>query len=181
MKHASCCSTHGGALLRRFLFKPEENESSRFECRLCVESDGAFCCKSIAPCFDAATWSIFLIGKPEIADLMGAAGASPLFFVRLSAGALVRKEPLRPDSSAGPSVAVATVAALLVYSFGRVMRSPLRRWRRRQRRLYLTRQEEDLIVEKRRRIEEQIWAIHEANVQDLYETYESAKTIRTAN
>jgi hypothetical protein len=30
-----------------------------------------------------------------------------------------------------PSIAVATVAALLVYSLGRVMRSPLRRWRRR--------------------------------------------------
>jgi hypothetical protein len=29
-----------------------------------------------------------------------------------------------------PSVAVATVAALLVYSLGRVIRSPLRRWRR---------------------------------------------------
>src|SRR5262249_42894420 len=28
---------------------------------------------------------------------------------------------------------------------------------------YLTRQEEDLIVEKRRRIEEQLWAIHEGN------------------
>jgi hypothetical protein len=30
-----------------------------------------------------------------------------------------------------PSVAIATVAALLVYSFGRAIRSPLRRWRRR--------------------------------------------------
>jgi len=30
------------------------------------------------------------------------------------------------------SIVVATVAALLVYSFGRVMRSPLRRWRRRR-------------------------------------------------
>jgi hypothetical protein len=30
-----------------------------------------------------------------------------------------------------PSVAVAAVVALLVYSCGRVMRSPLRRWRRR--------------------------------------------------
>jgi len=28
------------------------------------------------------------------------------------------------------SIAIAMVAALLVYSFGRVMRSPLRRWRR---------------------------------------------------
>ena len=31
-----------------------------------------------------------------------------------------------------PSVAIAAVAALLVYSFGRVVRSPLRRWRRRR-------------------------------------------------
>jgi hypothetical protein len=31
-----------------------------------------------------------------------------------------------------PSVALATVAALLVYSFGRVLRSPLRRWWRRR-------------------------------------------------
>jgi len=30
-----------------------------------------------------------------------------------------------------PSVAIATVAALLVYSFARAIRSPLRRWRRR--------------------------------------------------
>src|SRR5215813_6768968 len=31
-----------------------------------------------------------------------------------------------------PSIAVATVAALLVYSFGRAIRSPLRRWQRRR-------------------------------------------------
>jgi hypothetical protein len=31
-----------------------------------------------------------------------------------------------------PSIVIATVAALLVYSFGPVMRSPLRRWRRRK-------------------------------------------------
>jgi len=30
-----------------------------------------------------------------------------------------------------PSIAIATVAALLVYSFARAIRSPLRRWRRR--------------------------------------------------
>jgi hypothetical protein len=41
---------------------------------------------------------------------------------------------------------------------------------------YLSRQDEELIAEKRHRIEETLWAIHEANVQDLYETYESAKT-----
>jgi hypothetical protein len=40
---------------------------------------------------------------------------------------------------------------------------------------YLTRQEEELVVEKRRRIEETLWAIHEANIGDLWETYEVAK------
>jgi hypothetical protein len=35
-------------------------------------------------------------------------------------------EVIRAMITAGPSVAVATVAALLVYSFGRVMRSPLK-------------------------------------------------------
>jgi hypothetical protein len=40
---------------------------------------------------------------------------------------------------------------------------------------YLTRQEEDLVVEKRRRIEEQLWAIHEADIGDCFETYEAAK------
>ena len=39
----------------------------------------------------------------------------------------------------------------------------------------LTRQEEDLVVEKRRRIEEQLWAIHEADIGDCFETYEAAK------
>jgi hypothetical protein len=40
---------------------------------------------------------------------------------------------------------------------------------------YLTRQEEDLVVEKRRRIEEQLWAIHEADIGDFFETVEVAK------
>ena len=40
---------------------------------------------------------------------------------------------------------------------------------------YLTRQEEDLVVEKRRRIEEQLWAIHESDIGDCFETYEAAK------
>ena len=35
---------------------------------------------------------------------------------------------------------------------------------------WLTRQEEDLIVEKRRRIEEQLWAIHEADIGGYFET-----------
>ena len=37
---------------------------------------------------------------------------------------------------------------------------------------YLTRQEEDLIVEKRRRIEEALWSVHEADIGDLFETYD---------
>ena len=41
---------------------------------------------------------------------------------------------------------------------------------------YVTRQEEDLIVEKRRRIEEQLWAVLEANIKDYFETYDVAKT-----
>src|SRR6516164_7687003 len=35
---------------------------------------------------------------------------------------------------------------------------------------YLTRQAEELIAEKRARIEERLWAIHEANVQDFFTT-----------
>jgi hypothetical protein len=35
---------------------------------------------------------------------------------------------------------------------------------------YLTRREEDLITEKRQRIEERLWAIHEANIQDFFIT-----------
>jgi len=43
---------------------------------------------------------------------------------------------------------------------------------------YLTRQEEGLVVEKRRRIEEQLWAIHEADIGDCFETHEiDGKTI----
>jgi hypothetical protein len=41
---------------------------------------------------------------------------------------------------------------------------------------YLTKQEEDAVREKRQRIEEQLWAMHGANIQDLFETYETAKT-----
>jgi hypothetical protein len=40
---------------------------------------------------------------------------------------------------------------------------------------FLTQQEEELVVEKRRRIEEQLWAIHEADIGDCFETYEAAK------
>jgi hypothetical protein len=35
---------------------------------------------------------------------------------------------------------------------------------------YLTRQAEELIAEKRQRIEERLWAIHEANIQDFFIT-----------
>jgi hypothetical protein len=41
---------------------------------------------------------------------------------------------------------------------------------------YLTKQAEERIAEKRARIEGRLWAIHEANIQDLFETYEQAKT-----
>jgi hypothetical protein len=37
---------------------------------------------------------------------------------------------------------------------------------------YLSHQDEELIAEKRRRIEERLWAIHEANVKSFFETYE---------
>src|SRR5215472_2514147 len=33
---------------------------------------------------------------------------------------------------------------------------------------YLTRQAEELIADKRQRIEERLWAIHEANIQDFF-------------
>jgi hypothetical protein len=36
---------------------------------------------------------------------------------------------------------------------------------------YLTRQAEDRIVEKRARIEERLWAVHEADLSDYFETY----------
>jgi hypothetical protein len=43
---------------------------------------------------------------------------------------------------------------------------------------YLAHQEEELIAEKRQRIEEQLWAVLEANIQDLFEVYETEKTNR---
>ena len=43
---------------------------------------------------------------------------------------------------------------------------------------YLSHQDEELVAAKRRRIEEQLWAIHEANIQDFFEVYETAKTSR---
>jgi Terminase small subunit len=41
---------------------------------------------------------------------------------------------------------------------------------------YLIRQEEDLIEEKRRRIEEALWAVHEADIGDFFETVEVARS-----
>jgi hypothetical protein len=87
---------------------------------------------------------IVLIGTPEIDDLIG--GGSDEIPIFLRSQSLGRKEAgassikgegievSRAMITAGASVAVATVAALLVYSFGRAMRSPLRRWRRRRHR-----------------------------------------------
>ena len=46
---------------------------------------------------------------------------------------------------------------------------------------YLTRQEEELVVEKRRRIEETLWSIHEADIGEFFETYETAKTDKNGN
>jgi hypothetical protein len=36
---------------------------------------------------------------------------------------------------------------------------------------YLTRQAEELIAEKRQRIEETLWAIHDADIGDFFETH----------
>jgi hypothetical protein len=46
----------------------------------------------------------------------------------------------------------------------------------RDRIVYLTRQEEDQITEKRRRLEEQLWAMSTANVQDFFEQYDEPVT-----
>jgi hypothetical protein len=43
---------------------------------------------------------------------------------------------------------------------------------------YLSRQDEELIAEKRQRIEEALWNIHEADIGDCFETYEAAKVGR---
>ena len=41
---------------------------------------------------------------------------------------------------------------------------------------YLTRQAQERVIEKRQRIEEQLWAIHEADIGDFFETIEVAKS-----
>jgi hypothetical protein len=40
---------------------------------------------------------------------------------------------------------------------------------------YLSHQDEQLIAEKRRRIEEALWSMHDADIGDCFETYEAAK------
>jgi hypothetical protein len=40
---------------------------------------------------------------------------------------------------------------------------------------FLSRQAQERIAEKRQRLEEQLWAIHEADIGDCFETYEAAK------
>jgi hypothetical protein len=46
---------------------------------------------------------------------------------------------------------------------------------------YLTRQAEELIAEKRQRIEERLWAIHEANIQDFFTTEDQINPTETTN
>ena len=46
---------------------------------------------------------------------------------------------------------------------------------------YLTRQAEELITEKRQRIEERLWAIHEANIQDFFTTEDQINSTETTN
>jgi hypothetical protein len=43
---------------------------------------------------------------------------------------------------------------------------------------YLSKQQEELIPEKRRRIEEALWSMHDADIGDCFETYEVAKVGR---
>jgi hypothetical protein len=40
---------------------------------------------------------------------------------------------------------------------------------------FLVRQEEEVLAEKRKRIEEMLWAIREADIREFWETYEAAK------
>jgi len=44
---------------------------------------------------------------------------------------------------------------------------------------YLTRQADELIAEKRKSIEEKLWAIHEADIGDFFETYSTIKRDQT--
>src|SRR6516225_1261328 len=44
---------------------------------------------------------------------------------------------------------------------------------------FLVRQEEEVLAEKRKRIEETLWAIHEADIGNLWETYSTIKRDHT--
>jgi hypothetical protein len=46
---------------------------------------------------------------------------------------------------------------------------------------YLSHQDEELIAEKRRRIEETLWSMHDADIGEFFETYEVAKTDKNGN
>src|SRR6266480_4559408 len=46
---------------------------------------------------------------------------------------------------------------------------------------YLSHQDEELIAEKRRRIEETLWSMHEADIGEFFEAYEIAKTDKNGN
>ena len=41
---------------------------------------------------------------------------------------------------------------------------------------FLVRQEEEVLAEKRKRLEERLWAMHEASLQDFFESYEEPVT-----
>jgi len=46
---------------------------------------------------------------------------------------------------------------------------------------YLTRQAEERIAEKRARIEDRLWSIHEANIQDFFTTEDQINPTETSN
>ena len=46
---------------------------------------------------------------------------------------------------------------------------------------FLVRQEEEVLAEKRKRIEEMLWAIHEADIGDFFERYDKEVTDKNRN
>src|SRR5262249_4013933 len=46
---------------------------------------------------------------------------------------------------------------------------------------FLVRQEEEVLAEKRKRIEETLWAIHEANIADFFERYDKEVIDKNGN
>jgi hypothetical protein len=54
-----------------------------------------------------------------------------------------------------------------------------RRPKIRERIAYLVKQAEERIIEKRQRLEERLWSIHESNIQDFFETYDTVKRDHT--